>query len=134
MTVCSWCTAGFTPRANGGKPHSFCSKDCRVDFDTTARSWAEQAVASGLLPASTFGMGRNRRARCSECGSALRGSPGSPKPHGALAADLEVAVGDEDRFPRNTDPQEQAHGPACKCGFDAASLHRAGHGAASTAP
>ncbi len=102
MTACLWCSAGFEPRASGGKPQRFCSKDCRVDFHAAARSWAEQAVMSGLVPVSAFRMAREQRARWPESRLGLRGTSGASRTNSALAPDLAAAVGDE--------AQEQAHG------------------------
>ncbi len=61
---CPWCDGEFEPRATGGKPQMFCSKDCRVDFHTAARAWAERAVLTGLIPVSAFKVDRKQHARC----------------------------------------------------------------------
>ncbi len=66
---CMWCGDPFTPRTTGGKPQRFCSERCRRDFDSGCRAWAEQAVASGLLPVLALKHALSQRARSVEAHS-----------------------------------------------------------------
>ncbi len=76
---CLWCEIEFEPRMSGGSPQRYCSKACRVDFHVAARSWAEQAVASGLLLVSALRMARQQRARWPESRLASRGASAAPE-------------------------------------------------------
>ena len=46
--TCTWCAKPFSPR-RGGSRQRFCCPGHRNEFHSLARSWAEQAVASGTL-------------------------------------------------------------------------------------
>ena len=89
---CLWCETEFEPRASGGKPQRFCSKACRVDFHVAARSWAEQAVASGLLLVSALRMAHKQRARCVQSVSTLRSAQGAPEAKTRSGGRLRVVV------------------------------------------
>ncbi len=90
--MCLWCETEFEPRASGGKPQRFCSKACRVDFHVAARSWAENAVASGLLLVSALRMARKQRARCAGSRNASIGTQGTPEAETRPGGPLRVVV------------------------------------------
>jgi hypothetical protein len=47
--ICPWCERPLMGRRGGGSRQIFCGADCRHQFHRSARQWAEQAVAAGLL-------------------------------------------------------------------------------------
>ena len=61
---CLWCGTVFVPRLTGGSQQRFCCRDCRHDFHTACRRWAEQELEAGRLPLSALRKGRQQRARC----------------------------------------------------------------------
>jgi hypothetical protein len=46
---CLWCCRPFRARRRGGSPQKFCCAALRTAFHSTARRWAERAVAAGIL-------------------------------------------------------------------------------------
>ena len=83
---CLWCEGEFQSRASGCKPQRFCSAPCRRAFDTACRKIGAAEIEAGRLQVSEFRMARGQRARCPQCGSALRATPRASKTNGALAA------------------------------------------------
>jgi hypothetical protein len=47
-TICLWCAVPLSLR-RGGSPKKFCSTRCRHEFHSSARRWAEAAIAAGAL-------------------------------------------------------------------------------------
>ena len=86
--ACLWCETAFEPRVSGGSAQRFCGKDCRQEFHTAARAWAERAVLSGLIPVAAFKVARKQHARCVQGHSRLRGVRSAPKANGAVGANL----------------------------------------------
>jgi hypothetical protein len=46
--VCPWCTQAFRPRRRG-RGEKFCRSRCRLLFWAACRTWAERAVALGII-------------------------------------------------------------------------------------
>ncbi len=63
---CPWCNKPFLPRVGGGKPQRFCSTQCRTQFHSACRAWADAQVWSGNLPMSSLKRALRHRARFSE--------------------------------------------------------------------
>ena len=76
---CMWCGEPFTPRTTGGRRQRFCLERCRRDFESGCRTWAEQAVASGLLPVLALKHALEQRARSVEAHSRPNAAPAPDK-------------------------------------------------------
>jgi len=46
---CEWCEDKYSPRATGGSPQKFCTKQCKRLFEKSIRRWAYIQHAQGKL-------------------------------------------------------------------------------------
>ncbi len=62
--LCTWCGSQYEPRNNGGSAQRFCSKDCRVDFNTACRVWAAQEYEAERLSIFALRSCLDQHTRC----------------------------------------------------------------------
>ena len=46
---CEWCEDKYSPRATGGSPQKFCTKQCKRLFEKSIRQWAYDEHTKGSL-------------------------------------------------------------------------------------
>ena len=49
---CEWCEDKYSPRATGGSPQKFCTKQCKRLFEKSIRQWSYKQHAQGKLSLS----------------------------------------------------------------------------------
>ena len=93
--LCTWCTAAYEPRANGGKPQRFCSESCRRDFHTACRIWGEEVFGAGEVTVFQLRTCLGRRARRYLASEGIQEAPEAEKrtstPPGAAVPVVEIA-------------------------------------------
>jgi hypothetical protein len=92
-TNCLWCKRAFKAH-KGGTARRFCSINCRHEFHSSARRWAERAVASGMLSIAELRGGDP--AACTLAGDGKSPAPVREQEKGAVLLDelLGVLLGD----------------------------------------
>ena len=92
--LCTWCTAAYELRANGGSVQRFCSKDCRESFNTACRVWAAQEYEAERLSIFTLRSCPGQHTRCVQRDPASEGAKApetGTRTGGPLMGSVEVA-------------------------------------------